>query len=179
MLEYTLRKNKRAKYLRLRVTGDGRVMVSAPTWLGVKAIEQFIAEKTAWLWEKLEMVKYAPRQMTRAERAQEYLARKKAAQVLVEERTAQFNQIYQFPVGRITIRNQKTRWGSCSSQGNLSFNYRLLFLSPEEQDYIIVHELCHLQEMNHSSRFWALVERAVPEHRSIRRMLRQRAVLLG
>jgi predicted metal-dependent hydrolase len=73
----------------------------------------------------------------------------------------------------MSIRSQRTRWGSASSRGNLSFNYRIIYLPPELQDLIIAHELCHLREMNHSPAFWALVEKAVPDYKRLRRELRR------
>ena len=74
--------------------------------------------------------------------------------------------------GRITIRNQKTRWGSCSGKGNLNFNC-LLMLAPDEiVDYVVVHELCHLIEMNHSKAFWAQVENVLPDYRERRKWLK-------
>ncbi len=74
--------------------------------------------------------------------------------------------------GRIAIRNTCTRWGSCSSRGNLNFHYGLLFLPPRVRDYVIIHELCHLTEMNHSAAFWRLVEHRMPDYREQRRALR-------
>jgi predicted metal-dependent hydrolase len=74
--------------------------------------------------------------------------------------------------GRITIRNQKTRWGSCSGKGNLNFNCLLMLAPPEVLDYVVVHELCHRREMNHSPRFWALVEQVLPDWRQRRQWLK-------
>jgi predicted metal-dependent hydrolase len=73
----------------------------------------------------------------------------------------------------VSIRNQSTRWGSCSQEGNLSFNYRIVSLSPELATYLVAHELCHIAEPNHGPRFWELVGRAVPEYRNLRRALRR------
>lgn len=75
--------------------------------------------------------------------------------------------------GRISIRNQKTRWGSCSSLGNLNFNYRLFFMPDELMDYVIVHELCHRIHMNHSKQFWDEVEKYYPEYRKAQNILRK------
>lgn len=94
------------------------------------------------------------------------------ARRFVHVRISQLNAVYNFSFNRIAIRNQRTRWGSCSKQKNLNFNYRVALLPPHLADYIIVHELCHLQELNHSPDFWALVSRAVPNHRELRRELR-------
>ena len=85
---------------------------------------------------------------------------------------AQMNVTY----GRITIRNQQTRWGSCSSKGNLNFNYRLFFLPEELRDYVIVHELAHRRQMNHSKLFWAEVEKVLPDYK-VRRQALKRIVI--
>ena|SRR3989338_11284559 len=102
----------------------------------------------------------------------DYTRYKEAARALVHARLAHFNMTYGFIWGRVAIRNQKSRWGSCSKKGNLNFSYRIALLPRELADYVIVHELCHLGEFNHSPRFWALVARACPEHRTLRARLR-------
>jgi predicted metal-dependent hydrolase len=73
----------------------------------------------------------------------------------------------------IRIRNQTSLWGSCTRTGNLQFNYKLVYLPKRSVDYIVVHELCHLKEHNHSQRFWKLVEKMIPDYKQIRRSLRQ------
>ena len=75
--------------------------------------------------------------------------------------------------GRITIREQKTRWGSCSSKGNLNFNWKLVLLAPELLDYVVVHELAHRREMNHSKNFWKIVEAELSDYRERRRRLKE------
>ncbi len=103
----------------------------------------------------------------------DYLRYKEHARALVMERISFFNTVYGFEIKKIAIKNQKTRWGSCSKKGNLNFNYRIIFLPPAFQDYLIVHELCHIQEFNHGRAFWELVERIVFSYKGIRARLRR------
>ncbi len=102
----------------------------------------------------------------------EYLAHKKAARSITLARLQFFAAHYGITHGRISIRNQRTRWGSCSKKGNLNFNYRIALLPPELQDYLIVHELCHIKQFNHSPAFWDLVGQQVPEYKKLRSQLR-------
>lgn len=95
------------------------------------------------------------------------------ARAVIAERLAVCNARYSFTYGRVAIKEQKSRWGSCSRQGNLNFNWRLLLAPLPVLDYVVVHELCHLQELNHSPRFWALVAQACPEYAAHRLWLRQ------
>jgi hypothetical protein len=111
--------------------------------------------------------------------SQNYLKYKSQALLLVKERIEYFNTFYNYKYGRIVIRNQKTRWGSCSRKGNLNFNYKIALLTPNQADYIIVHELCHLKEFNHSQRFWDLVAQAVPDYKEVRHSLRDNSLRLG
>jgi len=112
-----------------------------------------------------------PDSRTKTEELFENWLRKLAKKSLV-------NRIYKlaenltFKVGRISIRGQKTRWGSCSSKGNLSFNYNLLRYRKEVIDYVIIHELCHLKEMNHSDKFWKLVGDFCPDYKELRKELK-------
>lgn len=101
-----------------------------------------------------------------------YLAHKEQARNLVAGRLAHFNEHYRLKINKVFIKNQKSRWGSCSSNGNLNFNYKIALLPPDTADYIIVHELCHLGEFNHSPEFWALVAETVPDWRKLRKQLK-------
>ncbi len=93
-----------------------------------------------------------------------YLTYKEQARELVRQKIEYWNTFYGFKIGKIYIKNQKTRWGSCSSRGNMNFNYRIVLLPAHLADYIIVHELCHLGEFNHSKKFWDLVGQTIPDY---------------
>lgn len=95
-----------------------------------------------------------------------YLQHKEEARRIIYERLSLYAPLIKVTVKRVAIRNQRRRWGSCSSLGNLNFNYRTAFLPTELLDYIVVHELCHLRELNHSPAFWALVESILPDYQS-------------
>lgn len=96
-----------------------------------------------------------------------------AARDVFTSRVAYYHSLTGGNYTSITIRDQKSRWGSCSSRGTLSFNYRLVFAPPKILDYVVVHELCHLTHMNHSKDFWNMVERIMPEYRVCKTWLRE------
>ncbi|OGH84174.1 MAG: hypothetical protein A2261_01050 [Candidatus Magasanikbacteria bacterium RIFOXYA2_FULL_44_8] len=98
-----------------------------------------------------------PRRRHTAGDRRKYLQYREQARALVYALVAQVNQHYHFPIGRITIRNNRSRWGSCSKKHNLNFNYKLVFLPEHLAEYIVVHELCHIGQFNHSQKFWDLV----------------------
>jgi hypothetical protein len=100
------------------------------------------------------------------------IKKREQARRFVQNKVNYFNQFYNFKVNRIAIKNQRTRWGSCSSKGNLNFNYKIIYLRAELADYLIVHELCHLGELNHSRRFWALVAKTTPNYVRINKKLK-------
>jgi predicted metal-dependent hydrolase len=106
-------------------------------------------------------------------------AKRDAARKVLHERVAHWSQVMEIAPKKVFIRNQKTRWGTASSLGNVSFNWRVADLPPHIQDYIVIHELAHLREMNHSPAFWKIVERYAPEYKKHRRWLRQHKVLMA
>lgn len=187
-IKYTVRKDARAKQARITIYGSEDVVVTVParTLFGMAVnaetlAREFIEEKREWVLKQLRTfermgVKVRP---PRSGGRREYLKHKEAARALVKERLKFFNQAYGFSYGRISIRNQKTRWGSCTRDGNLNFNYKLALLKPELADYVIVHELCHLKEFNHSPRFWKLVEQTLPNYKALRKEIQKAGLTLG
>ena len=170
-VDYTLKVSRRARYMRLAVRGGGNIVVTVPYGVAFATIEQFLIKKTTWIVRAIErMLHVVPLQKKISPK--EYFEYRERARIFVHTRVEYFNQLYGHKIGGISIRNQKTRWGSCSRKGNLSFNYRIALLPPRLADYIIVHELCHLTEFNHSSKFWALVAKTFPEHKAQRKELR-------
>ncbi len=171
-LQYHLKTFPRSKSIRLIMHSDGKLVVTAPKWVSKRQIEKFVEERSEWIERSRAKLKALPARPKRDTR-KEYLQYKEQALSLVMHLLEHFNRHYGFSYKRVAIRNQKTRWGSCSRSGNLNFNYKLALLPPRLADYIIVHELCHLKEMNHSARFWKLVEETILDHEQRRRALRR------
>lgn len=171
--DYTLRRKRYAKYVRLTIEHDGTLSVTAPATYPMFLIKRFLNSRAIWIKTNLQKKKDSPTLLGIKHSQVEIKDYKKQARALVEDRLSYFNQFYGFEIKRISVRNQKSRWGSCSSKGNLNFNYRLALLPPALADYIVVHELCHLREMNHSRAFWDLVGRAIPDYKNKEKMLKK------
>ncbi len=156
------------------VDGRGNAVFRCPEGMSETEIRRLLESRLPWIVKKVEA---ALRRQTQesGERltAEEVRALEKRAAADLPPRAAAFAAVIGVTYGRITIRCQKTRWGSCSSRGNLNFNC-LLMLCPEEvRDYVVVHELCHRREMNHSAAFWALVGSVIPEHQRYEKWLKE------
>lgn len=177
-LDYILKISSRARRLRLTIYGDGRLVLTQPRFLSRRFAEDFLREKAAWILARLDKAKESMSPLdsglSGADLRADYLAKKADAYEFARTRLEHFNKFYNFTYQKISIRNPRTRWGSCSRKGNLNFSYRLLDLTPEAADYIIVHELCHLAQFNHSPRFWRLVSRTIPDYDERRRSLRNK-----
>ena len=171
-ISYTHKKSKRAKRMRLAVYCDGSVVITSPFGVQQSIVEKFVSDKKQWVWDKIQFFNSVDSKAIRTFSHKDYLENKDNALVLVNERFRFYNKIYGFSFNKIYIKNQKTRWGSCSNKQNINLNYKIVFLSQKHQDYIIVHEMCHLKEFNHSRKFWALVEKALPNYLEIKKGLR-------
>ena len=150
----------------IKVKADGSVTVCAPHHMPLSLIEMFVEQKKGWIektQQKILSVR-ANKPDVRILSAEEIRYLSDDAKRLIPPRVHYYARQMGVSFKRITIRTQRTRWGSCSSKDNLNFNC-LLMLAPEDVlDYVIVHELCHLKEMNHSKKFWAEVEKVLPDY---------------
>lgn len=173
---YTLKRSTRAINMRITIFRTGDVRVTAPRLIPEFLIRRFVASKENWIARKVAEFRAQPiipkMKLWGTGKRREYLANKKSAHALVVEKVRHFASKYDFKYRKITIRNQKTRWGSCSRKGNLSFSYRIVFLPGELQNYLVVHEVCHIKEFNHSRAFWDLVAQEIPDYKKLRRRLK-------
>lgn len=163
------------KTLAIEVRSDLRVIVRAPRRTPAENIERFINEKKQWIIRKysarmvnkkpemrVPIPEYMTDQWLRTEGVQRF-------QYMIDKWSQKMHTDY----GRVTLRDQKTRWGSCSSKGNLNFNWRLLLMPETIMEYVVVHELAHRREMNHSPRFWQIVAEQLPDYQARRQWLKE------
>ncbi|MFZ4631592.1 MAG: M48 family metallopeptidase [Patescibacteria group bacterium] len=174
-IEYSLKFSRRAKRLRLAIFSNGDLVVTQPRLMSQRTVEKFIKDKAEWIINKIIYFKNnkvsSPGPLDHLTR-RDYLNNRERARKLITERAEYFSKLYNFKYNKINIRDQKTRWGSCSRRGDLNFNYKLIYLSPEVLDYVVVHEICHLKEFNHSLNFWNLVSREVQNYKELRKNLK-------
>lgn len=168
-----IQKYRRSKKLALSVSEDGTVKMSIPQWVTYKEAKDFLERKKKWVLKQVERTSNRSAQsMLCLGTREDYLENKEIARNFVQKRIDHFNSFYLFDYQRISIRNQRMRWGSCSGKGNLNFNWRIIYLTGEQADYLIVHELCHLKHLNHSHDFWQCVGKTIPNYRQISKTLR-------
>ncbi len=162
--------------MRIIVRRTGEIRVVAPSLVPEFLVNRFISQKTEWVMRTREkFLKHPVTEIgllfSRRSR-KEYLAHKNEALRVLAERVEHFNIHYKLPYSQISIRNQSSRWGSCTKSGHLNFNYKLILLPEELRDYVVVHEICHLKQLNHSKAFWDLVAEVVPDHKALRKKLK-------
>lgn len=173
-IHYLLKETNR-KSLALRVNAEGEIEVLAPKGCPKRDVDAFVLRSKDWIEKQR-----AKREASRA-RAEEQgvITTEEELHALSEKmiealktKLPHYAKLIGVTYGRVTVRNQRTKWGSCSAQGNLNFNV-LLMLAPEDVlDYVVVHELCHRKHMDHSKDFWALVESVLPDYKKSRKWLK-------
>lgn len=162
----------------ISVRAGGEVVVIVPQHIHIEQAHIFVEKKREWIEKKVHiMQKYAKKEKLILTK-KEIKELKEKTLLFVQEKLKQYNMSYGYKWNNVTIRGQKTRWGSCSRVGNLQFNYKIALLPAHLVDYIVVHELCHLGAFDHSSRFWNLVARTVPDYMQRRKELKYTGISL-
>jgi hypothetical protein len=175
---YFLNKSKKARNLSISVDYDAKVKVTIPNrfYFYDYKVEKFLLEKSKWILKKIDYFKKRRFNFSLVQNQGVFSEDKLKALDFVSRRIEELNKFYKFKYKKVSVKNQKTRWGSCSRKGNLNFNYKILFLKSDLADYLIIHELCHLKEMNHSKRFWDLVAKSVSDYKIKRKELKNCAI---
>lgn len=168
-LKYKLKKSPRIREMKLSVSRRGSLVLNAPKRASDSQIRRFILSQADWILDRLDVIiRIDQGKVVRSSR-KDYLKNKEKARKFITDRVRHFSELYGFRHKKIRIKNQRTVWGSCSEDGSLNFNYILLKMPKDIADYIIVHELCHLKQFDHSEKFWNLVGRTLPGYGNIKK----------
>ncbi len=164
----TIIKRSKRRSISMEIRPDKVVVIRAPKWMSDEEIDSFFIEKSSWIEKTIKKIEEQNklRENITPLTAEEIQRLADEALVDLPPRVEHFAAILGVTYGGITIRNQRTRWGSCSSKGNLNFNCLLMLTPPPVRDYVVVHELCHLKHMDHSKRFWDLVASIIPDYKT-------------
>ena len=169
-----IRSNRKSIGLEIRSAEDIRVRI--PSRLSDRELKKFVNAHKDWIFEKAELIEnWEDQRASTGAPSWEGLSKVELQNIKNKfaDRVSYFAEIMNVTFGRITNRNKKTRWGSCSTKGNLNFNYQLYYLPDELLDYVVVHELSHRRHMDHSKEFWTEVEKYCPNYRKLRKNLKQ------
>lgn len=172
-ISYFVRNSKRAHRIRISVQQTGTVILTKPFFVRESEAENFLRTKADWISKTILRFSQLTDLGISGLTKNDFKKYKDSALALCEKKVKHHNLHYKLTYNTINIRNQESRWGSCSSKKNLNFNYKILFLPEDLQDYLIVHELCHLREMNHSRAFWAAIAETIPNYKELNRKLKQ------
>jgi len=164
----------------ISLTPDGHVVLKAPIWASNAEIEAFVQKHSSWIRRNRDRLLNSARELSGVRKlTQEELQElRDRANNYIPKRVAHYAPIVGVTYGRVTIRAQKTRWGSCSSKGNLNFNCLLMLAPADVIDSVVVHELCHRLEMNHSDRFYSHVLRVFPQYFNCDKWLKEKGRVL-
>ncbi|MBU2025699.1 MAG: M48 family metallopeptidase [Patescibacteria group bacterium] len=172
-IPYTLKRSYRARHLSISINSAGKISATLPNSISLSKLEGFMQSRSNWIQRTVSRVTRTPPSLLEQGTRDQFLKSKSVARRLVLAKIRHFNKYYQFQINRVFIRDQKSRWGSCSAKKNLNFNWRVVFLGQKHLDYLIVHELCHLEQLNHSPKFWQLVAKTIPQFKQTRKEMRQ------
>lgn len=176
--EYEIIRSSR-KTIAITISRDGKVLVKAPRQYPSGELKKFVESKERWILDKQRLVRIKQdnhakeMRMTADMLNQNGMTYREMARGVIVPRVISYAERMQVHFHDIQIKEQKSRWGSCSSKGNLNFNWRLVLMPQEVLDYVVVHELCHLRYMNHSKEFWAYVEEIMPDYMRWKKWLKE------
>ena len=168
-VQYSIIRSDR-KTIAIQIQPDGNVVVRAPKRMRMEEIKRFVESKAEWIEKHLlNRTTFNQEKLT----DQEMKMLREKARAVVTEKVQYYAPIIGVTYNQIAIRAQHTRWGSCSNKGNLNFNCLLALVPPEVLDYVVVHELCHRKELNHSDRFWNEVAKILPDYKCRKKWLKE------
>ena len=169
-----VRRSKR-KSAAIKITADMQIVVYVPLYVSNNEIERMVISKSKWIDEHMLKVQSTIDERSKLEKITFEQIKELADQAVeyIPKRVKYYAEKENFVYNKITIKNLVSRWGSCSTKGNLNFNCLLMLMPDYVIDYIVVHELCHLREMNHSEKFWAEVEKIMPDYQRAALWLKQ------
>jgi predicted metal-dependent hydrolase len=167
-ISYSVNYSRRSKSIKISIYKDNTLRVTVPKYRRNISIEKVLLEKKDWILSAISENK----NVIKIEDVKDYDLFKKDYLKYIKKRVDYYNTFYNLEYKNISIRRSKTRWGSCSVKNNLNFNYKIYYLPQPLSDYVIVHEICHLMEFNHSKNFWNLVEKTIPDYKEIKKRLK-------
>ena len=170
LFDYIITRSKR-KTLAIHVTKDAAVEVKAPLKMPAADIDKFILQKQAWIEKTIKKVKERKESAVTLSKEQEQELKNKAQKV-IPERVAYYSKIMGVSPTAVKIGDAKTRWGSCNAKNGLNFSWWLMLGDMDVINYVVIHELSHIKEHNHSKRFWAVVESMLPNYKELRKKLK-------
>lgn len=165
-------KRAKRKTLAVTITPEGGLLIKAPEKMAEKEIKRFLEQRRYWIYKQTKhMIAASADRIHRSE--EEINKLREQARTVLTEKTDYYKSVLGVDYKRLRIGDQKTRWGSCSSRATISYNWRLILMPEEIMDYVVVHELCHLLEMNHSNNFWCHVSKIIPDYKNRRKWLKE------
>ncbi len=176
-VDYKIIKSRR-KTIAIEIKPDGSVIVRCPLRIPQKTVDSFVESKRQWIENKLKDIDSKASENIPKLSVREIKELTAKAKDILPSKVEYYANLLGVSYGRISVKCQRTLWGSCSSKGNLNFNC-LLMLTPEDiTDYVVVHELAHRLHMNHSKEFWSCVESILPDYKQRRKWLKKNGASL-
>lgn len=166
------------KTLALEIDSNACLIIRAPKLMPVFVIKKFIQQKQNWIIKKQKLIKQRNKQIELTKKSTPKISKNKVYKI-ISQRVKYYSSISNLKYNKINITNAKKRWGSCNAKNNLNFPLRLASASEKIIDYVVVHELCHIKEKNHSKKFWNKVQRLMPDYKKHRKWLKDKGYLLS